>query len=140
MREWLQKCQKSNAYPKMSKSPLTHQSVGGQQEEVWGRWGLAEERQEVQGDEEGAGWGSKYRGGWDGLGGEKGHWFIVSEEGWCIDPSIWEVDRNLLKAIRMSLAEIQDAINANTLTVHKWNSRIEELQAMVGGVADTIAW
>ena len=26
---------------------------------------------------------------------------------------------NLLKAIRMSLAEIQDAINANTLTVHK---------------------
>ena len=47
---------------------------------------------------------------------------------------------DLLEAIRMSLAEIQDAINANTLAVRERNSGVEELQATVSGVADTIAW
>ena len=40
----------------------------------------------------------------------------------------------------MSSAEIWDTINANTLAVCEWNSGVEELQAMVGGVADAIAW
>ena len=48
--------------------------------------------------------------------------------------------RDLLEAIRTSSAEIWDAINANTLAVCEWNSGVEELQAMVGGVADAIAW
>ena len=47
--------------------------------------------------------------------------------------------RDLLEAVRMSLAEIWDAINANTLAVRERNSRVEELQATVSEVADTIA-
>ena len=47
---------------------------------------------------------------------------------------------DLLEAIKMSLVEIWDAINANTLAVHaKWNSGIEKLQTMVGRVANVIA-
>ena len=46
---------------------------------------------------------------------------------------------DLLEAVRTSSAEIQDAINANTLVVHERNSGVEELQAMVSGVADAIA-
>ena len=46
---------------------------------------------------------------------------------------------DLLEAVRTSLAEIQDAINANTLAVRERNSGVEELQATVSGVADTIA-
>ena len=47
--------------------------------------------------------------------------------------------RDLVEAVRTSSAEIQDAINANTLAVRKWNSGVEELQATVSGVADAIA-
>ena len=46
---------------------------------------------------------------------------------------------DLLEAVRTSSAEIWDAINANTLAVHEWNSRVEELQATVSRVADAIA-
>ena len=46
---------------------------------------------------------------------------------------------DLLEAVRTSSAEIRDAINANTLAVRERNSGVEELQAMVSGVADAIA-
>ena len=46
---------------------------------------------------------------------------------------------DLLEAVRMSLAEIRDAINANTLAVRERNSGVEELQATVSGVANAIA-